>query len=123
MIFCPLNGTVRDRKSLRMEYKNAKVTGVIRLGETCFFFRHGFKIYYIAYAEVVKCFRRVMLISAGSDKGNMKLETLVIADEEKELAQVQIPGTDAAKLLIEELKKKMPHADFTCPTKTEEDNR
>ena len=122
MIFCPLTETVGERKSLRREYKNAKTTGVVRLGENYFFFRRGFKIYYIPYADIKKCFRRVMVISAGGENGNMKLETLVIADGEKELAQVQVPGTDAAKLLLDELKIKMPHADFTCPTKTEEDN-
>lgn len=123
MIFCPLTETVRERKSLRREYRAAKATGVIRPGETCFFFRRGIKIYYVGYSEIMKCFRRVMLISAGGDNGNMKLETLVIADKEKELAQVQVPGTDAAKLLLDELKVKMPHADFSCPNKTEEGDK
>lgn len=122
MIICPLTETVRERRSLSKEYKAAKATGVIRLGETCFFFRRGIKIYYIAYEEVKKCFRRAVLIPAGRDKGDMKLETLVIADDEKELAQVPVPGAEAAKLLLEELKVKMPHADFRCPNKTREVN-
>ena len=121
MIFCPLKGNVRERKALRAEYKDAKTVGVIRLGETTFFFRRGIKIFYVAYEDIAKCFRRVMLITASSDKGNMKLETLVIADDEKELAQIQVPGTDAAKQLIEEMRVKMPHGDFTGPNKNEED--
>ena len=123
MFFCPLTGNVRERKSLRAEYKNAKAIGVIRPGQSVFFFRRGIRIYYIGYDEIVRCFRRVLMISAGNAGGNMKLETLVIADDKDELAQVQIPGTDAAKLLMEEMKAKAPHADFTCPDKTEEDTK
>lgn len=121
MMFCPLKKTISERKLLRMEYKAAKVTGVVRLGQSIFFFRQGLKIYYITYEEILKCFRRVMVISAGGEKGNMQLETLVITDEERELAQIQLPGADAAKVLLEELKIKMPHADFNCPSKAEED--
>lgn len=120
MIFCPLKKAISERKLLRKEYKEAKAIGIIRLGEKIFFFRRGIKIYYITYDEIKKCFRRVMVISVGN---NMKLETLVIADGERELAQIQIPGADAAKLLLDELKAKMPHADFECPNKAEEDNK
>lgn len=117
MMFYPLKKVISERKLLRAEYKAAKATGVVRLGQNIFFFRQGLKVYYITYEEIVKCFRRVMMISAGGEKGNMKLETLVIADEERELAQIQLPGVDAAKALFEELKGKMPHADFNCPNK------
>lgn len=123
MMFCPLKKVISERKLLRKEYKTAKVTGVVRLGQDIFFFRQGLKVYYITYEEIMKCFRRVMVISAGAEKGNMKLETLVIADDERELAQIQLPGADAAKILLEELKVKMPHADFNCPSKAEEDNK
>ena len=106
MMFYPLKSAISERKNLRAEYKAAKVIGVVRLGQSVFFFRQGLKVYYIAYEEVVKCFRRVMVISAGAENGNMKLETLVIADEERELAQIQLPGADAAKVLLEELKQR-----------------
>ncbi len=123
MIFCPLKGNVRERKALRTEYKGAKAVGIIRLGETIFFFRRGIKVFYITYEEITKIFRRVMVISAGGENSNMKLETLVIADDEKELAQIQVPGTDAAKQLIEEMRVKMPHGDFNGPSKNEEDTQ
>lgn len=123
MFFCPLKNTISERMVLRKEYKEANMTGVVRLGQSIFFFRRGLKVYYIPYDEIKRCFRRVMLISAGSNGGNMKLETLVIADDERELAQVQLPGADAAKLLLDEMKVRMPHADFECPNKAEEDNK
>lgn len=122
-MFCPLKKAISERKVLRMEYKAAKAFGVVRPGQSIFFFRQGLKVYYITYEEIAKCFRRVMVISAGAQNGNMKLETLVIADEERELAQIQLPGAEAAKNLLEELKAKMPHADFECPNKNEEDNK
>ena len=120
MFFFPLKESVFDRKALRMEYKTAKTIGVIRLGETCFFFRRGVKIYYIAYIEIVRFFRRVMLIPTGTKRGDMRMETLVICDEKGELAQIQIPGHNAAKLLMDEMKAKAPHADSTCPDKSQE---
>ena len=119
MMFFPLKNKIAERKILRMEYKAAKATGVVRMGQTIFFFRQGLKVYYITYEEIVKCFRRVMVISAGAEKGSMELETLVIADNERELAQIQLPGAGAAKQLLEELKIKMPHADFSSPNKAE----
>lgn len=121
-MFCPLKKAISERNMLRTEYKAAKAIGVVRLGQSIFFFRQGLKVYYITYEEIVKCFRRVMVISAGANNGNMQLETLVIADGERELAQIQLPGSEAAKNLLEELRIKMPHADFECPNKNEEDN-
>lgn len=120
MIFCPLTATVFDKKELRSEYKEAKQNGVIRLGKTCFFFRRGFKIYYITYNEIVRCFRRVMLVSTGSKKRDMQLETVVICDLKGELAQIQIPGPNAAKQLMEDMKTYAPNADLTCPDKKPE---
>ena len=123
MIFCPLTSTVSDKKSLRTEYKTARKIGVIRLGETCFFFRRGVKIYYLLYKEIVRYFRRVMLIPTGTKRGDMKLETLVLCDNKGELAQIQIPGSNAAKELMDEMKIKAPHADSTCPEKSQEKNK
>ena len=123
MIFCSLSESKRERSSVRAEFKGAKPIGVVRLGSECFFFRRGFKVYYVAYEEMVRCFRRVLLIPMAGGKKNMKLETLVIADKKGELAQIQIPGADAARNLLEEIKLKAPHADFTCPDKTEEESR
>ncbi len=121
-MFFPLKKAISERKVLRMEYKAAKAIGVVRPGQSIFFFRQGLKVYYITYEEIAKCFRRVMIIPVGAENGNMKLETLVIADGERELAQIQLPGAEAAKNLLEELKVKMPHADFECPNKNGEDN-
>lgn len=117
MLFQPLKGSAASRKELKTDYKTAKVIGVVRLGQDYFFFRRGLKIYYITYEVIVKCFRRVLVIPAGNSGSSMKLETLVIADESGELAQIQVPGTEAAKSLMDAMKEKLPHADFTGPDK------
>ncbi len=117
MIFSPLTQNTRNRSDLRAEYKEAKAYGVIRLGSSCFFFRRGFRVYYITYTEITRAFRRVMLIPTGTKRGDMKLETFVICDAKGELAQIQIPGVEAARSLLEEMKAKAPHAEFTGPEK------
>lgn len=123
MIFHSLTESKRERSAVSAEFKAAKSIGVVRLGRECFFFRRWFKIYYVAYEEMTRCFRRVLLIPVAGGKKNMRLETLVIADKKGELAQIQIPGADAAKTLLEELKAKASHVDFTCPDKKEEESR
>ena len=121
MIYRSLTENAVDRKILAAEYKSAKVIGVVRLGSSFFFFRREFQVFYVAYEEIMRCFRRVLLIPVGNGKKNMRLETLVIADCKRDLAQIQIPGTEAARNLLEEMKVKVPHADFTCPDKKEEE--
>ena len=123
MIFHSLTENKRERSAVSAEFKTAKSFGVVRLGSECFFFRRWLKIYYVAYEDMVRCFRRVLLIPVVGGKKNMRLETLVIADKKGELAQIQIPGADAARSLLEEIKAKAPHVDFTCPDKKEEEAR
>lgn len=123
MIFHSLTESKQERSAVSAEYKAAKSIGVVRLGSECFFFRRWFKIYYVAYEEMTRCFRRVLLIPVAGGKKNMRLETLVIADKKGELAQIQIPGADSAKTLLEELKAKAPHIDLACPDKKEEESR
>ncbi len=74
--------------------------------------------YYIPYRDVRRCFRRVELIPAKMccGKGSFELENLVVCGEAGELIQVQLPGTKAAKLLMEELQERIPEAEFGKPS-------
>lgn len=121
--FYEITTLTQSQEELLSEYKSAREIGVVRLGETYLFFRKGRRAYYIPYADIRRCFRRVMLVPAKMccGKGDLPVEHLVIYGDAGELAQVQLPGTRAAKGLIEELKIRIPHAEFTCPpAKTEE---
>jgi len=123
MKFYALTQAAPDPASLEAEYKAGHAIGVIRVGSSNFFFRAKRKVYFIPYADITRCFRRVMLVPARMccGRGNLSVETLVICGaEEKELAQIQVPGDKAAKALLEELKQKMPDIPFVKPPKQSE---
>lgn len=110
MKFCPLT-TVSDRRFLASEYKTAREFGNVRLGELHLFLRAGWKRYYIPYRDVRRCFRRVQLIGAPRG-GGFEIENLVICGDAGELFQTQTAGKQAAILLMEELQKLVPEAEF-----------
>lgn len=113
--FNPLKTAADASVDLKAEYETGREIGVVRLGESRLFFRKGRKIYYIAYPEISRCFRRVMLVTSKlcCGRGDLQVENLVICDDTQELAMVQLPGTRAAEMLLEELKQLAPHAAFT----------
>ena len=120
--FYSLTTADTDVNSLEPEYKNAREIGIIRLGESCLFFRKRLKVYYITYKEITRCFRRVMTVPAKlcCGKGEFAIEHLVIYAGENEVAQIQLPGTKAAKILMEELKQLVPDAQFSRPDDTQD---
>ena len=126
MRFHPLIASYSDdRAALASEYKAAKESGAVRLGELRLYFRAGLRTYYIAYRDIRRVFRRVQLIGAGGKRngGDMHLENLVICGDAGELAQLQLPGEAAAKQLMEELEKRVPEAEFGKPAAEQAMNR
>ena len=121
MKFYPLNEHIVDDAILEKEYKTARQIGPIRLGDTCLQFKSRLKNYYIPYADIKRCFRRVMGVNFKMccGKGEMQVENLVIGDSEKELAVIQLPGTRAAQELMKDLKERMPECDFSAPKRDE----
>ena len=112
-----LSSELENTKELLADYKSAREIGVLRVGELCLYFKRGWKAFYIPYADICRCFRRVQLVPAKMccGKGELQVENLVVCTKQGEAAQIQLPGTRAAKALLEELKEKMPHAEFTRP--------
>ena len=112
MKFYPLKTPASEEAALVPEYKAGREIGVIHLGTEHLFFRKLMKVYYISYAEIRQCFRRVQLIPTKCccGKGDFQIENLVVSDGEKELAMIQLPGTRAAEILMEEMKTYAPHA-------------
>lgn len=110
------------KEDLRPDYDSAHEIGILRLGAEHLFFRKMMKVYSISYTEITQCFRRVMLVPAKMcyGSGDLRVENLVICHDGKEIAQLQLPGTKAAQLLMEELKEKAPYIDFSSPSKKEE---
>ena len=87
------------------------------MGELRLFFRVGLKTYFLPYREVRRCFRRVELIPAKMccGRGDLEVENLVVCGGEGELIQIQLPGSKAAKILMEELRSRIPEAEFGKP--------
>ena len=122
MRFYPLTTPAENAAALESEYKAAREIGRVRLGELHLYCRARMKHYYIPYRDVRRCFRRVELIPAKMccGKGDFEVENLVVCGDSGELIQVQLPGTKAAKILMEELQKRIPEAEFGKPAQNGE---
>lgn len=121
MKFSPLLASPSPMDRLDEDYRSGRRIGVLCVGERALFFRRMTKIWYIPYADITRCFRRVQLVPAKlcCGKGDFQIENLVICHDGKELAMVQLPGQRAAELLMEDLKSRMPHARFGKPEEGE----
>ena len=122
MKFYPLDETIVpvDEEELNKEYKTAREIGKVKMGELRLFVKSGLKTYYIPYHDIRRMFRRVLAVPAKlcCGKGDFEIENLVICgDGDKELAQVQLPGKKAAQILMEELKQRVPEAEFGRPAR------
>ena len=97
---------------MQEEYRRAREIGTLRLGEKRLYFRTGLKAYCIPYDNIRRYFRRVMQVPAKlcCGKGNFEIENLVICGDGGELAQIQLPGTKAAKIVMECLGELAPNA-------------
>lgn len=123
MKFCALTVTEENMEILQTEYKSAQEIGKLRLGTERLYFRSARKVYYIRYTDIYRYFRRVMLVPAKlcCGKGDFAIEHLVICDADKELAQIQLPGSRAAKVLMERMSSLAPDAIVGMPADTSDE--
>ena len=121
MKFQPLTDQTADAELLKSEYASAHVIGNLRIGSSILFVRLRMKTFYIPYGQITRCFRRVRLVPARMccGRGDLAVESMVICDASGELADVQMPGEKAGKAALEELKEKIPGAEFTAPPKAD----
>ena len=112
MKYCALASTEENTEALRTEYRAAQEIGRLRLGTDRLYFRSARRVFYIPYTEIYRYFRRVMLVPAKlcCGRGDLAVEHLVICDAEKELAQIELPGSHAAKVVMERLQSLAPNA-------------
>ena len=122
MKFHPVSQEIAESDVLAEEYAVARQIGTVRVGRSVLFFRAGLKTYYIPYEAVRSCFRRVYQVPVKMccGRGEIDYEHLIISDEEKEVADIPLPGTKAAQELIRLLKEKMPDADCRAPREVKE---
>lgn len=119
MKFYPLKAVESNMESLQTEYKSAREIGKLRLGTERLYFRSARRVFYIPYTDIHRYFRRVMLVPAKlcCGKGDLAVEHLVICDTDSELAQIQLPGSHAAKVLMERMSELAPGAIAGSPSK------
>ena len=110
---------MKTSENLEPEYKSAEAFGKLHLGSTHLFFRSGLKTYAVEYSLITRCYRRVMLVPMRlcCGRGELQVENLVLHTAEKEIAQIQLADTAAAKKVLEKLKIHMSDAQFSCPPK------
>lgn len=122
MKFYTTKNDVNPDPTLTDEYKAGHEIGVIRVGKNNLFFKRRLKHYVIPFEEIKRMYRRVLLVPARMccGKGDLAIENLVVCTDAGEAAVIQLPGTKAAKALIEELKELLPWVDFTSQTQKTE---
>ena len=123
MKFCALTVTEENTDSLQTEYKSAQEIGKLRLGTERLYFRSARRVFYIPYTDIHRYFRRVMLVPAKlcCGKGDLAVEHFVICDTDSELAQIQLPGSHAAKVLMERMSELAPAAIAGSPSKAHDE--
>lgn len=111
MKFYSVTSEHNNAAALQAEYASGRVIGNVHLGAEFLFFKEKRKVYYIPYADMTRCFRRVLLVQTKMccGKGNLEVENLVVCSEKGEVAQIQLPGERAGKILLEEIVKMAPH--------------
>lgn len=111
MKFYSVTSEHNNAAALQAEYASGRVIGNVHLGAEFLFFKEKRKVYYIPYADMTRCFRRVLLVQTKMccGKGNLEVENLVVCSEKGEVAQIQLPGERAGKILLEEIVKIAPH--------------
>lgn len=111
MKFYSVTSEHNNAAALQAEYASGRVIGNVHLGAEFLFFKEKRKVYYIPYADMTRCFRRVLLVQTKMccGKGNLEVENLVVCSEKGEVAQIQLPGERAGKVLLEEIVKMAPH--------------
>ena len=110
MKFYPVT-TVAADAALKSDFDAGRAIGNVQLGNTYLFFKEKRKLYYIPYSDMTRVFRRVMMVQTKMccGKGNLEVENLVVCAESGEVAQIQLPGERAGKVLLEEIAKLAPH--------------
>ncbi|MCR5507380.1 MAG: hypothetical protein K6F34_01700 [Lachnospiraceae bacterium] len=112
-----MSGSRIGSQDLVESYKNGHSYGVAVIGGKHLFVRKGLKIYCISYDDAERIFRRVRRVQAMMccDNGELEIEYLVVMAGGRELIEVQLPGTKAARMLMEELKGAVTGVEFAAP--------
>ena len=84
------DGSLHNNKELREEYKGSRSYGVAVIGSEHLFVKKGLSVYFIAYKDAERIFRRVRRVQAMMccDNGELEIEYLVVKADGRELIEV-----------------------------------
>ena len=102
-----------ETSDLQAEFRTAREIGRLRLGTAHLFLRTGTTVRYIPYCRIRRYFRRVedVPLKLCCGRGSMASESLVVCGDSGELAQVPLPDTRAARIVMERMAQLAPDAD------------
>lgn len=111
------DNTVYKTKELNEEYRGSHSYGVTVIGSSHLFVKKGLSVYFIAYKDAERIFRRVRRVQAMMccDNGELEIEYLVVMADGRELIEVQLPGQKAARMMMDELKASVQGVEFSAP--------
>ena len=117
MKFCPLRTAAAEGSALAAEYRGARKLDIFRLGEDHLFFRRKMSVFYIAYGELDRFFRRVLMVPmrVSCCGGEMAVEHIVLCSGGEELAVVLLADPRMAPSVMEALKERAPQAETGKP--------
>lgn len=121
MKFSPLKSAAAEPGLLAAEYRSARRIDVFRLGEEHLFFRKKLTVYYLAYKELDRFFRRVLMVpvKVSCCSGEMPVEHIVLCSGGEELAVLLLAEPRNAIPVMEALKELAPHAESVKPPSEE----
>ena len=101
-----------ETPGLEEEFRAAREIGRLRLGTAHLFLRTGTAVRYIPYQRIRRYFRRVedVPLKLCCGRGSMASESLVVCGDSGELAQVPLPDTRAARIVMERMAQLAPDA-------------
>ena len=104
-------------KELADEYKKGHSYGVAVIGDRHLFVKKGLTVYFIAYEDADRIFRRVRRVNAMMccDNGELEIEYLVVMAGGEELIEIQLPGQKAARMMMDELRASVSGVEFAAP--------
>ncbi len=101
MKFVCVGRTAAQKETLSEEYRNATVSGEVRLGTTHLFYRYFIRIKYLAYEEITQIYLREE--SGESGEFLLKEHYLMIQTKDDMLHKFRMERENNARAVLEQL--------------------
>ena len=112
MKFVCVGQTAAQKETLSEEYRNAAVSGEVRLGTTHLFYRYFIRIKYLAYEEITQIYLREE--SGESGEFLLKEHYLMVQTEDGMLHKFRMERENNARAVLEQLGRQQKHIKIGC---------